>query len=487
VRQCSWYKALLYTTWKQDAMFAACIFQTRLLLACSKHAKLLQFVPESYVETVMDSFHAFRRGDPPVDPPFFLYHVGLQDIITFLVLHFNDDRIVNPDVRDVMFQSISVLLQYRDFVVAFEETKPAQETFIESLLACFDSRFWIPVSNILLRLCKGMGFGQKRSFESTSLIFQQLFQDTCKANEELYSAFLNKLFTIMNWTATEFTVAMKEIQDSRSAHSSTELQQQQRKCTIMFELSVNLLRLLEFIVRELPATFLKANSVNTTRLIETVSFILQHTTLGPDSQLFEQIIGSQIQQIPFMEKVTRFSILAPVTGILINLHVAAQNTAQAEAEKRGGGAADPPETNDIVNALIQSKSCKIECYEYLLDFLGYDISTKEDTPSQQKFNHFKEFIQMMQKADSEKDNVVSIDDLDDIPEEFLDPIQFTVMRDPVRLPGSKVVIDRPIIERHLLMDKTDPFSRSELTLDMVEPEDELKQRIDAWIKEKTGE
>lgn len=475
VRQCSWYKALLYTTWKQEALFAMCIFQTRLLLEVSKHDKLLQFVPESYVETVMDSFHAFRRGDPPVRC---LLGYGLEDIITFLVLHFNDERIVNPDVRDVMFQSISVLLQYRDFVVAFEENRSAQDVFIESLLSCFDSRFWIPVSNILLRLCKGMGFGQKRTNESTSLIFQQLLQDTCKANQTLYTAFLSRLFTIMNWTATEFTVAMKEIQDSRGRHSSTELQQQQRKCTIMFELSVNLLRLLEFIVRELPFTFLKDSSVNTDRLIETMSFILQHTTIGPDSKLFDQIIGPQVHQIPFMEKVSRFSILAPVTGILINLHVAAQE--HLEVEK----GPDCEGVNDFINALIKSKSCKLECFEYLLQFLTDEISTKQDTPSQQRFNNFKDFVRMMRQADSESETKVNVDDLDDIPEEFLDPIQFTVMRNPVRLPGSKVVIDRAIIERHLLLDKTDPFSRSELTIDMVQPENELRVRIEAWIKER---
>ncbi|QDZ23495.1 E3 ubiquitin-protein ligase [Chloropicon primus] len=476
VRQCSWFRALLYSTWKQEAMFAMCIFQTRLLLEASKHEKFLQFVPESYLEVVMDSFHAFRRGDPPVRC---LLGYGLEDIITFLVLHFNDDRIVNPDVRDVMFQSISVLLQYRDFVVAFEENRSAQDVFIESLLQCFDSRFWIPVSNILLRLCKGMGFGQKRTNESTSLIFQQLLQDTCKAHPDVYNAFLNRLFTIMNWTATEFTVAMKEIHDSRSSHSSSaELQQQQRKCTIMFELSVNLLRLLEFIVRELPSTFLKGSSMNTDRLIETVSFILQHTTLGPDSKLFEQIIGSPSHHVPFLEKVSRFTILAPITGILINLHMAAQE--QLEAEKGPDSAC----CNDFVNTIAQSKTCQLECFDYLVSFLTYEISTKPDIPSQQRFNNFQDFVQMLKQADSEKDLKVNIDDLDDIPEEFLDPIQFTVMRDPVRLPSSKVVIDRSIIERHLLLDKTDPFSRSELTIDMVEPMPELKERIRAWIKEK---
>jgi hypothetical protein len=38
--------------------------------------------------------------------------------------------------------------------------------------------------------------------------------------------------------------------------------------------------------------------------------------------------------------------------------------------------------------------------------------------------------------------------------------------------------------RHLLSDQTDPFNRSTLTMDMVTPNDELKLRIEAWIKEK---
>lgn len=40
--------------------------------------------------------------------------------------------------------------------------------------------------------------------------------------------------------------------------------------------------------------------------------------------------------------------------------------------------------------------------------------------------------------------------LDDIPEEFLDPLMNTMMSDPVILPGSKKVLDRATISRHLL-------------------------------------
>jgi ubiquitin conjugation factor E4 B len=55
----------------------------------------------------------------------------------------------------------------------------------------------------------------------------------------------------------------------------------------------------------------------------------------------------------------------------------------------------------------------------------------------------------------------------------------TLMEDPVRLP-SGIVMDRPIIIRHLLNSSQDPFNRQDLTVDMLVPEQELKQRIEQW-------
>jgi Kip1 ubiquitination-promoting complex protein 1 len=75
-------------------------------------------------------------------------------LVTFLVTHFTDPRIANPDVRDVLLQSISVLLNYKEYVTAFERNRAARESLIPALLGSFDNRFWIPVSNILLRMCK---------------------------------------------------------------------------------------------------------------------------------------------------------------------------------------------------------------------------------------------------------------------------------------------------------------------------------------------
>ncbi|GBC03242.1 hypothetical protein RclHR1_05020019 [Rhizophagus clarus] len=83
-----------------------------------------------------------------------------------------------------------------------------------------------------------------------------------------------------------------------------------------------------------------------------------------------------------------------------------------------------------------------------------------------------------------KQEVEGEEELGDIPEDFLDPLLFVIMDDPVILPESRVSIDRKSIATHLLSDATDPFNRKPLTIDQVIPNLELKKRIEDFKKEK---
>ena len=56
----------------------------------------------------------------------------------------------------------------------------------------------------------------------------------------------------------------------------------------------------------------------------------------------------------------------------------------------------------------------------------------------------------------------------DVPDEFLDPIMSTQIKEPVFLPDTDVIMDKSVISTHLLSNKTNPFTRGELTLDMLE-------------------
>jgi ubiquitin conjugation factor E4 B len=68
----------------------------------------------------------------------------------------------------------------------------------------------------------------------------------------------------------------------------------------------------------------------------------------------------------------------------------------------------------------------------------------------------------------------------EIPEEFLCPISFDLMKNPVKLP-SGTTVDRVSIVRHLLSDEHDPFNRQPLKpADLIE-DLELKAKIDLWV------
>ncbi|KAI0071497.1 ubiquitin conjugation factor E4 [Panus rudis PR-1116 ss-1] len=128
------------------------------------------------------------------------------------------------------------------------------------------------------------------------------------------------------------------------------------------------------------------------------------------------------------------------------------------------------------------------------------------------------------KVEETKATLEAEEDMGDIPDEFQgmfivdpspslvpetltsysvpDPLMFTLMRDPVILPTSHVVVDRSTIKSHLLSDTTDPFNRQPLKLEDVIPstfytvvfldvpslisleDTELKARIDAFIAER---
>merc|ERR1719401_1979383 len=67
-----------------------------------------------------------------------------------------------------------------------------------------------------------------------------------------------------------------------------------------------------------------------------------------------------------------------------------------------------------------------------------------------------------------------------IPDEFLDPIMSEIMEDPVLLPTSNNVMDRKVIERHIMSNDDDPFNRQPLAVKDLVPQTELRSRIQAF-------
>ncbi|PRP88001.1 hypothetical protein PROFUN_04429 [Planoprotostelium fungivorum] len=350
VRRCAWIAASLYNKTKQEAMFEMDLYLVSLLDHVSQYDPIFSYVPECYIEVLVDCFHALRRGDPPFPLTNDEKKIkGLTGIIGFFINHFMDKRIANPDLRDMLLQSISVLLQYHDFVRIMERDDVEKDKFMHNMLQAFDSRSWIPVANILLRFWKGTGFaqnGHKKGNDCSSKIYQEVFKGECNKDMTLCSEFINRIFNNLNWAITEFGVAALELQTATNRHYAAELQQHQRKCNVMFELSVCLTRIVELVTLEIPAAFTK-NEINMGRLAELLIFLLVRTTSGQDSKTFESLLNMDIISL---EKITRLAIFSPVVGITINIH-----GAETGKEK-------------LSKMIATTGGFQLETFEYLLKF-----------------------------------------------------------------------------------------------------------------------
>jgi len=126
------------------------------------------------------------------------------------------------------------------------------------------------------------------------------------------------------------------------------------------------------------------------------------------------------------------------------------------------------------------RSFKIELfYKTAQNMKNYNIMNLKD------IGRFQALIKKLEvRAQEKKQEDDFMAKIKDIPDEFLDPITAEVMKDPVRLPSSQVIVDRLTIIKHLLSDDTDPFNRSKLTKEMLEPQPDLKQRIEEFFFEK---
>lgn len=89
---------------------------------------------------------------------------------------------------------------------------------------------------------------------------------------------------------------------------------------------------------------------------------------------------------------------------------------------------------------------------------------------------FQQLIQLIEESKLSWEE----EEIKDIPEEFLDPLMFCLMEDPVTLLTSNVTLDRSTIVSHMLNDKTDPFNRQPLSLDQIVENTELKKRVEEF-------
>eukprot|EP00727_Mastigamoeba_balamuthi_P005555 m51a1_g1619 hypothetical protein (1130) ;mRNA; r:224458-228807 len=139
-----------------------------------------------------------------------------------------------------------------------------------------------------------------------------------------------------------------------------------------------------------------------------------------------------------------------------------------------------PDSEPFIEQIAQDGRCfKPEAFEEAVSWAQESAVVSADEAA--------ELRQVIARATKIKSSDEVLEEmLGDIPDEFVDPLMGQLMTDPVLLSTSQMIVDRSTIARHLMTNNLDPFSRTPLTIDQVKPVDDLRERIQAFVKERLG-
>jgi len=105
------------------------------------------------------------------------------------------------------------------------------------------------------------------------------------------------------------------------------------------------------------------------------------------------------------------------------------------------------------------------------------ILGREQLISQEMLREFEKFVKELNElASSQEAALANVT----VPDNYLDPIMSEIMEDPVLLPTSKTIMDRKVIERHIMSNDDDPFNRMPLSVTDLIPQTELRAEIQTF-------
>ena len=136
---------------------------------------------------------------------------------------------------------------------------------------------------------------------------------------------------------------------------------------------------------------------------------------------------------------------------------------------------DPHYKNAVLITIVEDDGFfDIKVFEWIEEY-----ASKKGLLQERKKAAFPDIVKKLK--DYQKHFSLLNDAIADCPDEFLDSLMDTIMQDPVILPSGNRC-DRSSIVRQLSISPIDPFTRAPLTMDMVIPDTELKERIHNYIR-----
>lgn len=290
------------------------------------------------------------------------------------------------------------------------------------------------------------------------LYHEKLLQET-KLNHQFFVQFVNMLVNDVTFVLDEAITALKlvhELQidlksstltDEEKQQKEEQLGQEEGKATSYMQLTNETIAMFNLFTRSIPSSFVAPE------LVQRLADMLDHnldTLVSPSK--FQNLRVDDPTKYGYQPR----ALLTDLLKVYLNL-----------AHLRPF----------ILSIARDGRSYKPQTFQDALDLMKRKLGS---TPGEQaRWSKLAREVAAA-KAEEELDDA----DMDDAPDEFLDPLMATVMLDPVTLPSSKNTVDMSTIKSHLLSDPTDPFNRVPLKLEDVRPNPELRRRIEAYRAEK---
>eukprot|EP00276_Gloeochaete_wittrockiana_P003553 CAMPEP_0184658454 /NCGR_PEP_ID=MMETSP0308-20130426/25442_1 /TAXON_ID=38269 /ORGANISM="Gloeochaete witrockiana, Strain SAG 46.84" /LENGTH=1254 /DNA_ID=CAMNT_0027097437 /DNA_START=197 /DNA_END=3961 /DNA_ORIENTATION=+ len=397
VRLTAWRRITLFSDSKQDIIYQLVVFALDLIDHVSSSDGCFPYLPELYVEALVDAVEkVLRGGDPPYNLTLSSRCGGLHKLMSFLIRSFHDSRVVNPELKEFLLQSLTALLRDGGIFAEAQHIDTVRQSLLPILLEHFDARYWVSILKILPILCKGVVLGSDSPPTDAALMFLHSFRDTCLSSPALLNAFINRLLTDSAWLTTELGVYMKKVEAAynrsagssrRSSGAAPDFDQIHKHLLTLFELTCAALSVLEVMALEMAWVFVTPPSpssaprdplqppqsydtntdINLTRLLELVCHVVNQTAsaTGPDAALFDRIIAMEEKRRSDQEAIQppsafiqRGPVLKPLLGILLNL---AQSTS----------------VDTVARAFTQQLAFNIAAGEYLFKCDTWAGSCKE--------------------------------------------------------------------------------------------------------------
>jgi ubiquitin conjugation factor E4 B len=336
----------------------------------------------------------------------------------------------------------NLLYALLDFYVVVEKTGSSSQFYDK-----FNSRFHI--SCILEQIWKNAVYKKQ-------LIYQS------EHNEEFFIRFVARMLNDLTFLLDESLRQLQEVHaiqnelearkqgasnmDGTNEDLESHLSSSENQARANIQLANRSLDLFDMFTGEVPNAFIKPEIVG--RLASMLDYNL------------EALVGPKCSELKVREpekyKFDPKELLVKISKVYVNL----------SAE------------NDFVKSVAaDSRSFKISLFTRAEEIMRrWALANEEFISKMIKFANRAEEARLAEEAEEQE--------LGDVPDEFLDPLMYTLMEDPVILPGSKVSIDRSTIRSHLLSDSTDPFNRMPLKFEDVIPNNELKSQIQEFKRSK---